>query len=105
MHVDVRRQVGALSIELQQEVEVARAVSTESRVLVLDEATSSLSEAATERLLQHVEVLRKRAWRSCSFPTACASCTGARRESPSFAMVGSLAPSPSLRPTSGLWSG
>ena len=60
VHVDPRRRVGELSIELQQEVEVARAVSADSRVLVLDEATSSLSEAATERLLERLEHLRRR---------------------------------------------
>ncbi len=58
VHVDVDTRVGTLSIELQQEVEVARAVSSESRVLILDEATSSLSESATERLLEKVEQLR-----------------------------------------------
>jgi ABC-type sugar transport system ATPase subunit len=59
VQVDVRRRVSSLSIELQQEVEVARAVSANSRVLVLDEATSSLSEAATERLLERLEELRR----------------------------------------------
>lgn len=60
VHVDPRRRVGELSIEMQQEVEVARAVSAESRVLILDEATSSLSEAATQRLLERLEQLRAR---------------------------------------------
>jgi ribose transport system ATP-binding protein len=60
VHVDPRARLGDLSIELQQEVEVARAVSADSRVLVLDEATSSLSEAATERLLERIEQLRSR---------------------------------------------
>ena len=59
-HVDSRARVGTLSIEMQQEVEVARAVSADSRVLVLDEATSSLSEAATQRLLERLELLRAR---------------------------------------------
>ena len=45
---------------MQQEVEVARAVSADSRVIVLDEATSSLSEAATQRLLERLELLRAR---------------------------------------------
>jgi ABC-type sugar transport system ATPase subunit len=58
VEVDTRRRVGELGIELQQEVEVARAVSANSRVLVLDEATSSLSEAATQRLLERLEQLR-----------------------------------------------
>jgi ABC-type sugar transport system ATPase subunit len=60
VHVDERRPVGELSVELQQEVEIARAVSAPSRLLILDEATSSLSEAATKRLLQVVEQLRSR---------------------------------------------
>jgi len=58
--VDERRAVGELSVELQQEVEIARAVSSPSRLLILDEATSSLSEVATKRLLEVVEHLRSR---------------------------------------------
>ena len=60
VHINPHRRLGELSIELQQEVEVARAASVNSRVLVLDEATSSLSEAATERLLERLEQLRAR---------------------------------------------
>ena len=51
VRVDERRAVGELSVELQQEIEIARAVSSPSRLLILDEATSALSEAATQRLL------------------------------------------------------
>ena len=58
--VDERRAVGELSVELQQEVEIARAVSSPSRLLMLDEATSSLSQAAAKRLLEVVEHLRSR---------------------------------------------
>jgi ABC-type sugar transport system ATPase subunit len=60
VHVDVRATVGTLSLELQQEVEIARAVSTKARLLILDEATSSLSESATDRLLEIVEEQRRR---------------------------------------------
>jgi ABC-type sugar transport system ATPase subunit len=59
VHLDPHARVGDLPIELQQEIEVARALSARSRVLILDEATSSLSEAATERLLATVEQLRQ----------------------------------------------
>jgi ABC-type sugar transport system ATPase subunit len=55
--VDPSRTVRELSIELQQEVEIARAVSARSRVLILDEATSSLSEPATESLMAILEQL------------------------------------------------
>lgn len=57
-HIDVTAVVQDLSVELQQEVEIARAISHDARVLVLDEATSSLSEAATRRLLEVVEEQR-----------------------------------------------
>jgi ABC-type sugar transport system ATPase subunit len=59
VEVDPERRVGELSIELQQEVEIARAVSASPRVLILDEATSSLSESATERLLARLQRLRE----------------------------------------------
>jgi ABC-type sugar transport system ATPase subunit len=55
--LDVRRPVRELSLELQQQVEIARAVSSPARLLILDEATSSLSEAATDRLLAMVSEL------------------------------------------------
>jgi ABC-type sugar transport system ATPase subunit len=51
--------VGDLGVELQQEVEIVRAVSANSKVIVLDEATSSLSEAATERLMVTMDRLRQ----------------------------------------------
>jgi ABC-type sugar transport system ATPase subunit len=58
VHVDPSTRLGTLPIELQQEVEVARAGSARSRVLIPDEATSPLSETATERLLEKVAQLR-----------------------------------------------
>src|SRR5262249_14884880 len=50
--------VGELSLEHQQQVEIARAVSCPARVLILDEATSSLSQPTAERLLEIVEERR-----------------------------------------------
>jgi ABC-type sugar transport system ATPase subunit len=58
VHVDPTTTVDRLSLEIQQEVEIARAISSEARLLILDEATSSLSEAATQRLLDVVEQQR-----------------------------------------------
>lgn len=56
--VDPRRRTDTLSIEQQQALEIARAFSQTLRVLVLDEASSSLSEAAADTLLELIE--RKR---------------------------------------------
>lgn len=53
-HVSPHARVSDLSVEVRQEVEIARALSSDARVLILDEATSSLSEAATLRLLELV---------------------------------------------------
>ena len=55
VHVSPRAIVADLSVELRQEIEIARALSSNARLLILDEATSSLSEAATERLLKLVK--------------------------------------------------
>ncbi|HMS94751.1 MAG TPA: sugar ABC transporter ATP-binding protein, partial [Tabrizicola sp.] len=54
VHVSPWARVSDLSVELRQEVEIARALSAGARLIILDEATSSLSEAATERLLSLV---------------------------------------------------
>jgi len=55
----VRTGVSRLSIGHQQLVEIARALSREARILVLDEPTSALSEAETEALFATLEQLRR----------------------------------------------
>jgi ABC-type sugar transport system ATPase subunit len=55
---DVRAIVGQLRVAHQQLVEVARALSCQARILVLDEPTSSLSEAETESLFVTLHRLR-----------------------------------------------
>lgn len=58
VHVSPHAIVSDLNVELRQEIEIARALSSDARLLILDEATSSLSEAATERLLKLVRQQR-----------------------------------------------
>jgi ABC-type sugar transport system ATPase subunit len=55
---NVGRTVATLSVAQQQLVEIARALSAQARVLVLDEPTSSLSEAETEALFATLRRLR-----------------------------------------------
>lgn len=55
---NVTATVAALSTAQQQLVEIARALSQEARVLILDEPTSSLSELEVEALFQTLRRLR-----------------------------------------------
>ena len=52
--------VSDLSIGQQQLVEIAKALSTNARVLIMDEPTSSLSTTEAERLFEVVQDLRQR---------------------------------------------
>jgi simple sugar transport system ATP-binding protein len=57
-HLDTRRPLSTLSIAVQQLVAISRAMVTESRVLILDEPTSSLDAAEVETLFGVVRKLR-----------------------------------------------
>ena len=52
--------MGDLTIGRQQMVEIAKALSVNSRVLIMDEPTSSLSQAETENLFVVIKDLRAR---------------------------------------------
>jgi ribose transport system ATP-binding protein len=56
--VDVRRTLGELGLGVQQMVAVARAVSTDARVVIMDEPTSSLEPREVDRLVEVIELLR-----------------------------------------------
>ncbi|MEM9281749.1 MAG: sugar ABC transporter ATP-binding protein [Verrucomicrobiota bacterium] len=58
LQVDPSTLVGELTIGKQQLVEIAKALSTDARILIMDEPTSSLSQGETERLFEAVKELR-----------------------------------------------
>ena len=50
MSIDPRARIGSLSVARQQMVEIARALSYDARILVMDEPTAALTVAETEAL-------------------------------------------------------
>ena len=58
--MDVRRKVGTLNVGNRQRVEIAKALSINARVLIMDEPTAALTEADVERLFGIVRILKQR---------------------------------------------
>jgi ABC-type sugar transport system ATPase subunit len=59
-HVDPRQQVRELRVGDQQLVEIAKALSLESDILIMDEPTSALTESEVARLFRVIGRLRER---------------------------------------------
>lgn len=57
--LDPRQEVGSLSVSQRQMVEIAKAVSYDAKILVLDEPTSSLTDSEIELLFKILFQLRK----------------------------------------------
>ena len=57
--IDPREKVGNLSVSQMQMIEIAKAVSYNSKVIVMDEPTSSLTEKEVEHLFKIIEKLKK----------------------------------------------
>ncbi len=60
MPIDVGRPVEEFGVAVQQMIEIAKALSLNARILVMDEPTSSLSEQETKRLFAIVRRLKAR---------------------------------------------
>jgi len=60
VELDSSRRIGELPIAAQQLVEIAKALSRHAEILVMDEPTSALSDAETQRLFTAIRQLRDR---------------------------------------------
>ena len=58
--VDPRAKMGDLAVSERQMVEIAKAVSYNSKIIVMDEPTSSLTEKEVEHLFKIINKLRER---------------------------------------------
>lgn len=58
--IDVGKKVGHLSLAQKQLVEIAKALSVEPSILILDEPTAALTDDDTERLFAIIDRLRER---------------------------------------------
>lgn len=58
LHVDVNRRVEEFAIGVRQLLEIAKAVSLKSRIVVMDEPTSALGEAEVEQLFELITQLK-----------------------------------------------
>lgn len=59
LHIDPNVKIGTLPVAQKQMVEIAKAISYQSKILVLDEPTSSLTEQEVEHLFQMIETLKQ----------------------------------------------
>lgn len=59
LDVDVRQRVASYPIATQQQIEIAKAISQQARILVMDEPTSALNAPEVERLFQLVRHLKE----------------------------------------------
>ena len=60
LDVDPRVKIGSLQVSQKQMIEIAKAVSYDAKVIVMDEPTSSLTDKEVEHLFKIIEILKKK---------------------------------------------
>ena len=90
--LDPARPARGLSVADQQIVEIAKALSLDAKILVMDEPTAALTSVEVERLFEVMRTLRIRALPCCSSRTASKRSSPAASGSRSCATARSCAP-------------
>ena len=67
--IDPYTLVGSLSVSKVQSIEIAKAVSLNSKIIIMDEPTSSLSGVEVEHLFRIIRDLHRMVWQSSIFLT------------------------------------
>ncbi len=76
--VNPRRVMKTLSVAQMQMVEIAKAISTDARLIIMDEPTSAITEREVEHLHRMIRSLRRAASRSSTSPTRWTRCSRSR---------------------------
>lgn len=58
LNIDVHKQMSHCTVAEKQQIEIARAIYENAKVLILDEPTSALNDAETQHLLENIRKLR-----------------------------------------------
>ena len=96
VRLDVRAPARGLTLAAQQAVEIAKAISLEVKVLIMDEPTASLSDHEVRQLFRVARQLRDRGgWRCSSSPTAWRRSSRSRTGSRCSATASTSRPAPS----------
>ena len=74
-----RTQMGTLSVAEQQIVEIAKALSVDAKIIIMDEPTAALTNRESEELYRIAERLRDKGRRSFSSHIALRICTGCKQ--------------------------
>ena len=67
--LDPERRLGSLTVANQQMVEIAKAVSYESDILIMDEPTSAITEKEVDHLFEIIRSSRRKGRASSTSPT------------------------------------
>lgn len=76
--IDPKAEMGTLSVAQQQLVEIAKALSSHARIVIMDEPTAALTKRESEELYEITEKLRDDGAPSSSSRTAWKTCTASR---------------------------